>query len=224
MADQRFELKLASTDQVLRGLSASEVHALLEAGIASPECQIRPLDEQGTWQPLHRWAAIHGSEPPRVQRVRADQIPTAPIPRRLRDGSTEDPDKIELELTPMIDVVFQLLIFFMLTGYFATAPRAELPRATAGDATSIEGKIVLDLVPDGPTSDQVLVWMDDKAEPVSVDRLADALRERMSETGLSEVLVRADRQVRIADLRRVLAAAGQAGATATVIGVQGQRQ
>jgi biopolymer transport protein ExbD len=56
--------------------------------------------------------------------------------------SRSDPDKIELQMVPMIDVVFQLLIFFMLT---LRIPQQEafietnLPRAAgAGQSTAEE--------------------------------------------------------------------------------------
>ncbi len=217
MAAERFELKLSDTGQLIRGLSADEVLCLLEARIASPDSLVRNQDGNGRWEQLARWAARRQPAPP-VRRVRAGSMP--PLEQRRRDGAQDD-DQLQLELTPMIDVVFQLLIFFMLTGYYATAPRAELPRAVAGEATAIEGKIVIDLV---PSAGAPKLWLDELPEPITLEQLPDKLARRMAESGVRQVFLRADRNAEIGVVRRVLKIATDVGADTTVIGVHGTRQ
>ncbi|MBU0926820.1 MAG: biopolymer transporter ExbD [Spirochaetes bacterium] len=52
------------------------------------------------------------------------------IERRLKP-------QINVDLTPLIDVVFQLVIFFMISSTFKTAPGIELILPDSGTATSI---------------------------------------------------------------------------------------
>ncbi|MBN2875036.1 MAG: biopolymer transporter ExbD [Spirochaetales bacterium] len=52
------------------------------------------------------------------------------IERRLKP-------RINVDLTPLIDVVFQLVIFFMISSTFKTAPGIELMLPDSGTATTI---------------------------------------------------------------------------------------
>ena len=57
----------------------------------------------------------------------------------FREGGFRVPkDRVTLALTPIIDCIFQLLIFFLLTASFITTPNlsVELPKASAKAATS----------------------------------------------------------------------------------------
>jgi biopolymer transport protein ExbD len=57
--------------------------------------------------------------------------------RRVRTGAAESPTKPELKLTSMIDVVFLLLIFFVVTANF-TEDEASLQAALPGDSSPID--------------------------------------------------------------------------------------
>lgn len=64
--------------------------------------------------------------------------------RKLRDEAYEGAP--ELIMTPMIDIVFQLLIFFMLACRFRTTEgqmKADLPKGIGQDTTPITESIVL---------------------------------------------------------------------------------
>lgn len=52
------------------------------------------------------------------------------IERRLKP-------QINIDLTPLIDIVFQLVIFFMISSTFKTAPGIELNLPDSGTATTI---------------------------------------------------------------------------------------
>ena len=52
------------------------------------------------------------------------------IERRLKP-------QINVDLTPLIDIVFQLVIFFMISSTFKTAPGIELMLPDSGTATTI---------------------------------------------------------------------------------------
>lgn len=56
------------------------------------------------------------------------------------------PEEAEMDMTPMIDVTFQLLIFFMLTNHLANAAPTLVPEAAHGRGVDAEGRqtIVID--------------------------------------------------------------------------------
>ncbi len=73
-----------------------------------------------------------------------------------------------LDLAPLIDVVFQLLIFFMLSASFArpVMPLA-LPHAGSGEQTSSTTPLVISAAANGH------IWFND--EPVMLEALRDRL-------------------------------------------------
>jgi biopolymer transport protein ExbD len=108
-----------------------------------------------------------------------------------------------LDLTPLIDVVFLLLIFFMLSSTLIVQPgfRIDLPRSTFGQATQTDNLIVSILMePErrDPVTGQFL-----KREPILFfnDQVMDmtALQRRLQEiaqgrTGPS-LVIKADQEV-----------------------------
>ncbi len=56
-----------------------------------------------------------------------------------------------VDLTPLIDIVFQLLIFFLLTATFQETPsfKVKLPKAKNTDVTKEPKAVVVTLTPDG---------------------------------------------------------------------------
>ena len=90
---------------------------------------------------------------------------------------------VPVDIAPMIDVVFQQLIYFMLTSSFVLAPgiRVTLPKAQTGERMSASN-IVITL-----TKDHVLYW---EEEVVTLKELRKRLR---SAGGDKPVLIRSDR-------------------------------
>jgi biopolymer transport protein ExbD len=74
--------------------------------------------------------------------AQAASLPAAPArgPAAARDAEGQEPERAfspkphledtELDMTPMVDVVFQLLIFFMLTAAFALQKSLTLPKVS----------------------------------------------------------------------------------------------
>ena len=95
-------------------------------------------------------------------------------------------------MTPMVDVVLLLLIFFMFTSQFSQITRTplDLPKEP-GEGVEIDDSaaIVLDLDKNG----QIFV----AAQPVDMDRLVRMveveIERRGGDVGLVDVLIRADR-------------------------------
>ena len=109
--------------------------------------------------------------------------------------------KGQLDIAPLIDVVFQLLIFFMLTSNFVIQPgvKVSLPRAITSEVLSSENFVVT-------LTGQDLLFLNDK--PITINELVTQLKEAASEK--KSLLLKADtsaslgRVVEIWDLCREL--------------------
>jgi biopolymer transport protein ExbD len=120
------------------------------------------------------------------------------------------PFRHSLEIAPLIDIIFLLLLFFLLTSVF------------------IEPGIPLDL-PEAATaafqqdqSEQVVyitrteeIYLNDR--PVSIDELSVSLAERLRTHATSSLTIKADQDVPFGTFVRVLDIAKQAGGQDVVI-------
>lgn len=111
-------------------------------------------------------------------------------------------------MTPMIDVVLQLIIFFLYTAHFSSMTRSpvDLPRERGEEVMASSGAIVIDITDEGEyriERDVVNLARIETIVSVEVDRLGGP--------AAIEVLVRADRSVpasRINELARRLSSMG----------------
>ncbi len=107
-------------------------------------------------------------------------------------------------MAPMADVVFLLLIFFMLTSAFVLEPGIDikLPRAaTAEDIARHENVLTI-------TRERTLLL---GTEPVSFNTLEDSLRRAFSDDIRAILIIRADENVPHGMVVRALDTARQAG-------------
>lgn len=119
-------------------------------------------------------------------------------------------DGVEVNLTPLIDVVFLLLIFFMVSTTFTreTQLKIDLPQASSGEMveSTVPQQIEVTISASGETAinDKVLV------DP-SLDRLKTALeRESAGDTSMP-VIITADAQTPHQSVITAMDAAGQLG-------------
>ncbi len=67
--------------------------------------------------------------------------------------SSRQPEPAAMQLAPMIDIVFLLLIFFIVTWQFSrseTELNVSVPTAEEGaDPTRVKGEIIINVLPDG---------------------------------------------------------------------------
>jgi biopolymer transport protein ExbD len=92
-------------------------------------------------------------------------------------------EPVPVDIAPMIDIVFQQLIYFLLTSSFVLSPaiRVTLPKAQTGKTLSATNLVIT------LTKDHVIYW---EEEVVSLKDV----RERLTRAGGSKpVLIRADR-------------------------------
>lgn len=101
-------------------------------------------------------------------------------------------EEITLEMTPLIDMVFQLLIFFLLTTTFAVNVKEgglelDLPRAKSTQIPAMASHVVVAVLKDGRT---VL-----GGEALSEQALSQRLEAIQQENPRTMVVVQADRNV-----------------------------
>jgi len=124
-----------------------------------------------------------------------------------RRGSSE----ATVELTPLIDVVFLLLIFFMVSTTFIreTQLKIDLPEAS-GELLEIDDdmlEITIDILGDYAVNDRLLVNNE-------IRTLVRALKEVLAEReGASHVIVTADANTPHQAVVRAMDAAGKVGLT-----------
>jgi biopolymer transport protein ExbD len=92
-------------------------------------------------------------------------------------------EPVPVDVAPMIDIVFQQLIYFLLTSSFVLAPgiRVTLPKAETATTLSASSLVIT------LTKDHVVYWNE---EVVTMKELRRRLEQ---EGGTKPVLIRADR-------------------------------
>jgi biopolymer transport protein ExbD len=109
----------------------------------------------------------------------------------------------EIDLTPMLDVVFILLIFFIVTSVFVTEAGIEVikPEASTVDATS--GDLILIAV--GPAGD---IWIDgDQIDPRFI---RSRFELRLADAPNSAIIIQADAGANNEQVMLILQAAREA--------------
>jgi len=125
----------------------------------------------------------------------------------VRIRRSEEADEPSLNLTPMIDVIFNLLLFFMLATTFLAPERSmdvELPQARAGQARGEAAReIVLNVLRDGG-----ILLAGRRVDPTLLER---ELRAAAARDPRTPVTIRGDRRAEHQTIVRVLDACRQAG-------------
>lgn len=109
---------------------------------------------------------------------------------------------LSVDLTPMIDVVFQLIIFFMFTSQFGDLRRTEvdLPREQ-GEEESVQPQaaMIIDITREGTYR-----FESQETSLLEVERIASAGVMNQSDSTPFDVLIRPDRNAPVAHLDRLL--------------------
>lgn len=98
-----------------------------------------------------------------------------------------DGDAGEIDLTPMLDVVFILLIFFIVTSVFVKEAGYDVDRPIASTAEQIEVEPILIAV--SPAGE---MWMD--GDVVLQRNLRLRIEQRLAETPNAGVVIQADQE------------------------------
>lgn len=128
------------------------------------------------------------------------------IPSRSLTG------EVGFNMTPMIDVVFQLIIFFLVSSHIAKQEvqmKLPLPLATSAQKEEVRDevpKLTIHIDLEG----QIFL----AARPVNAEELSKRLRQRKAELGENqplEVRIRGDRRVPYRAMEPVMVACAEAG-------------
>lgn len=127
---------------------------------------------------------------------------------RFRKVQDEEP---RLGITPLIDIVFLLLIFFMLTSHFhvASGVSIRLPKVTQKSLNRDDEKITLMMDKKGQT------YL--RGEKVELEQLSAKLENLVEQEGLVHLLLEADKDVTHGRVVHVMDVAKRAGISSIII-------
>jgi len=134
---------------------------------------------------------------------------------RRRHTRTSDNGEADINLTPMLDVVFIMLIFFVVTTSFIKESGVEVNRPSAQTAATQESaNILIAIRPNGE------IWIDGRAVDVRALR-ANVERLRV-EFPQAKVVIQGDRAAPIGLLVKVMDQVRLAGIDDVAIAAEGQ--
>jgi len=114
--------------------------------------------------------------------------------RRHTDPAGEEAD---INLAPMLDIVFIMLIFFVVTTSFVKESGIDVNRPTAQTAERVErGNILIAITPDGE------IWIDKRA--VDIRSLRAVVERLTAENPEGAVIIQGDRTAQIGLLVEVM--------------------
>ncbi len=126
-----------------------------------------------------------------------------------------------VDLTPLIDVVFQLLIFFMLSSTFVVQSSIQIEMPEAQGAAQLEQKdlsVTLAYGTGGPDG-KGKIYVDSE-EVQTIEELTQILADRVRERPDVQLLVRTDTRTDAGRLIEVLGIANSVGIQKTALGAQ----
>lgn len=97
----------------------------------------------------------------------------------------------ELDMTPLIDVIFQLLLFFLITTTFVSAPGISIQRPKAQHSGSLQDKRLTIEIPKEEGGATVIF----EGKRLGVDALRAALLDAFKKSPEAQVAIDADAQV-----------------------------
>ncbi len=123
----------------------------------------------------------------------------------------------EINITPLVDMVFLLLIFFMLTSSFIVTPgiKVNLPKAVSAEAVKEENFNVT-------VNNDNLIYVE--GSPVTRRELSERLEKMIREDRQQPVLIKADKEVRLGSVVEVWDICRKAGISQVNIATQQDTQ
>ncbi len=116
----------------------------------------------------------------------------------------DDEDAAELNMTPMLDVVFILLIFFIVTAVFVKEPGIDPQRP---DVSTFEDNLRPTVL--AAVSDEDVVWINKRE--VALEDVRIELEALRAENPKGELIVQGDETAKFSTVYAVMEAAGEVG-------------
>ena len=110
-------------------------------------------------------------------------------------------------LTPLIDIVFLLLVFFMLTAHFVKDEVLDITLPEADSATTLDNDDALEIVLDN--SGHILI----KQKHIAISELDNVLQQMLMGRKNKKVILRGDKIAELGLTVKVMDAARKAGAS-----------
>jgi len=141
--------------------------------------------------------------------------------KKLNATQHQEPDEMKMDMSPMIDMVFLLLIFFMVASTLIVLtkdPDVTPPVTPEGQVPEVaDGRILVNVYSDEIKEQKGLDthFLDIDSNPLTEDELAEyigRLRELNEAEGLNSLLyVRGDREAMVRTIKQVMSIAASAG-------------
>jgi len=217
MAQRAMELKVAALDKIYGPVAMDKLIELAVQGRITPDDLVRPVGTKD-WVRATDVPALAESvrrPPSGADDLLLDDTLTggAEPPRRKRRA-----EDVEMDMTPMIDVTFQLLIFFMLTNALANPSAIETPKAAHGRGVTVDGRQLV-LIDDAGK-----YYLGDSVAAENLSPSLDALAAEISNNvsgGQAEVIVNAHPKAKHRQVRELVERlGGVSGVTHVLLGVQ----
>lgn len=129
----------------------------------------------------------------------------------LLSGKGKGHHEATFDITAMIDLVFMLNIFFLVTTVAAVSAELDLPVLRHCIPTDVEDAVMISVIAADPKSVVVQIGDNPKAEMLTEpDEQTRAIRqaaEEASRAGKHVVLIRAEKSVKLRDIQRISTAA-----------------
>lgn len=116
---------------------------------------------------------------------------------RRRSNRSGNEQTADIDMTPMLDIVFIMLIFFIVTTSFVKESGIDVNRPTAQTATRKEqGNIIVAIKPNGD------VWIDKRQ--IDIRAVRANVSRLHAEQPLGSVVIAADKETKVKDLTQVM--------------------
>ncbi len=133
--------------------------------------------------------------------------------RRLMSRTSSDEDESSIDITPMLDVVFIMLIFFIVTATFVKEAGIDVNRPDAATAVKLEKANILIAI-----SANNEVWIDRRQ--VDIRAVRPNIERLHAENPQGSVVIQADKDSKTETLIKVMDAARSAGVFNVAIAAQ----
>ena len=134
---------------------------------------------------------------------------------RFRDVTSEDSSEAGIDMSPLIDCVFILLIFFIVTTVFVEETGVEVDKPEAATASQLEKTSILIAI----TSEGSVVY---GGREIGANGVLPLVKRMIQKEDIP-VIIQADRASRSEILVRVIGEAKRAGATKVSIASKAQQ-
>jgi biopolymer transport protein ExbD len=115
------------------------------------------------------------------------------------------PQNNQVDMTPMVDVVFQLLTFFLLAVKRDTAEPLDVPVTDRSDVVPAAASLFITMKPNPKGSGEAIIIIGDKkgdGETVKIEKIKEAIENAINEDR-TNIIIKAEKTVRHGDFIKV---------------------